>query len=109
MLEQVQIAKLMWSIKKDANGKFLRRAIDGDELGMVHIDVEWTHVEGFPEDTVMVPTTHPPQIQYKEKTVGRRKVILDQVSVMSRVTDSTVAAMLDEKRIRLAESLGINP
>jgi hypothetical protein len=102
------MAKLTWTVAKGEGGKMLRRKEEGDALfDLDHIDVEWTCDEPFPEDTMIVPITHPPDIQYETRTCGRRDVIKDQVSVRPEVADSTVAAMLDEKRPKLAAALGI--
>jgi hypothetical protein len=44
-----KVYKLIANVKKDANGKFVRRKVSGDDLGWDHdyIDVEWTHAGGF--------------------------------------------------------------
>jgi hypothetical protein len=103
------MSKLHWDVEKNSDGTFKRRTIDGDNLHMQYIDVTWTHDEGFPEDTIEVPTTHPPNIQYQTKQLPARDEIKDQLIVTPAISDSTIAAMLDEKRHTLAKSLKINP
>ncbi len=102
--------KLNWSVKKNPDGTFVRRKLDGeDRLGLDYIDVEWTHVDGFLPESVMIPVTHPPHIRYEKKELPARKVVADMVGVMPSITDSTVSMMLDEKRTRLAQALGVKP
>lgn len=105
--------KLHWSVRKNSDGSFSRRgATAGDSLGLEHIDVEWTHEDGFPHDTFEQPIpTWPPtqETQTVTKQLTQRKVIRDQISVPSGVPDSTVCMILDEKRPKLAKSLGIEP
>ncbi len=101
--------KLNWFVAREDSGKFLRRRLLGDMFNVDYIDVEWTHSDGFPPDTIEVPLTHPPDIKYETRIVGQRTVIKDQVTVAPTVPDSTVAMMLDEKRHRLAKSLNIDP
>lgn len=100
--------KLHWEVQKNEDGSFVRRAESSDELRLDHIDVEWTHDDGFPEDTIMVPTSHPPDIKYEQRKVGTRDVIKDQVSVHHSVPDSTIAMILDEKRRSLSKALGVS-
>lgn len=101
--------KLKWTVKKGKDDKFVRRRLSNDSLHQDYIDVEWTHEDGFPADTVEEPVGHPRDEKYEKKEVGTREVIQDQLTVSSQTTDSTVAQMLDEKRERLAASLGIEP
>ena len=76
-------------------------------------DVEWTHAAGPVTDTVLIPTTHPPEIEYEEREAGKRAVIKDQVTVDASIPEDMqlriVAAELEKKRSRLAECLGIEP
>ena len=98
--------KLNWKIVVQPDGKTRRKAQD-DELGLDYIDVEWTHTVGFPADTKEVPVTHPPNPKFETREVGKRTVIKDQVIVSPSVQDSTVFAMLDEKRKLLSASLNV--
>jgi hypothetical protein len=100
--------KLNWEVQKNKDGSYVRRRLVGDELSIDYVDVQWTHTEGFPEDTQTVPKTHPPDIQYEMKKLPARKIIHDQLTVGPQITDSTISMMLDEKRVRLAKSLGIS-
>lgn len=101
--------KLNWTVQKAEDGSFLRRKEEGDSLDLDHIDVEWKHADGFPPDTISVPTSHPPDIKYETREAGTRDVVKDQVSVGPNVSDGTVALLLDEKRSRLAAALGVCP
>jgi len=73
------------------------------------VSVEWTHEDGPIADTAMLPTTHPPTIQYAETKVGERAVILDQINVPAGTPDSVVAMILEEKRTALATCLRVEP
>lgn len=101
--------ELKWTVAKDDKGKFVRRhAAEGDVNHLDHVDVVWTCDGGFPADTILVPVSHPPDIQYEARVVGEaRKEIIDQLSVAPSVSDATIARMLDEKMPFLAESLGL--
>jgi hypothetical protein len=102
------MAELIWTVKKDEGGKILRRKTEGDELGLDHVDVEWTCKDGkFPADTKEVPVSHPPDIKFKTVPAGVRDVIMDQLSVPPHVSDGTIALMLDEKKAKLALALGV--
>lgn len=105
------MAKLNWSVKKNADGSIVRRASEGQLLeelrDLQHVDVEWTHANGFPPDYEMRPVTHPPNEKFEKKETGTRQVIKDQLTVSPQVSDSTIAIMLDEKRTKLAKALGV--
>jgi len=104
--------KLNWKVTKGPDGKFVRRVPAGNIIpelrNMQYIDVEWTHEDGFPEDTVTVPVTHPPDIKFETRKIGVRKVILDQLDITANTTDATIMVMLDEKRTVLAKALNIS-
>ncbi len=118
-----------------------------------HVDVEWTHADGFPDDTLEVPVSLQTAQMVLDRLLdaavtenvigeilrvrlaelacsiidtsrsdlvehglglltvksGNRSAIKDQVSVVSSVTDSTIAIMLDGKRKALAAALGVLP
>lgn len=103
------MAELCWNVQKGSSGKIVRRKIEGDELGLDHIDVEWTCDNGsFPPDTKTIPISHPPNIEYKTVVDNQRDVIKDQLSVSPNVSDTTVALMLDEKRVNLSKTLKLS-
>jgi hypothetical protein len=96
-----------------------RRELPGDKLGQEYVDVAWTHADGPITDTVELPAHHPvihplmgdPTAPQKMNTVvsGTRAQILDCVSVSKGTSDVEVHAMLEQKRKKLAESLGLEP
>jgi hypothetical protein len=107
--------KLNWKVAKGKDGKFVRRQNPDDLFNLDAIDVEWTHDDGFPEDTIEVPTSHPPgpagvptEQTYETRKVGKRDVILDQLLIPPQAQDSTIMTMLDEKRKTLAKALGVS-
>lgn len=103
--------------KHNLNYKIIRRRTQAsDEFDMDYIDVEWTASSGPVQDTVLLPMNHPPiagmnmpPIEYKEVAAGERAIIHDQLTVKKGTPQSTVMQMLEEKRQRLAENLGIKP
>lgn len=102
--------KLNWNVERNLDGSFLRKTLDGDAWHLAYIDVEWTYTDGaFPADTKDIPTTHPPNIQYLRVVDKIRTMIKDQISVRNDTPDSTIAMILDEKRLSLAKSLKIEP
>src|SRR4051812_31519702 len=101
--------KLNWQVDRDEAGAFIRRSIDRDSFHLSYIDINWLYDGDFPEDYVYVPDSHPPEIRYKKVSVGRRKIIRDQISVKAETPDSTIAMILDEKRLILAKTLNIEP
>ena len=109
------MAKLKWTVQKDEDGAFVRRKVESDRLDLDHIDVEWTHENGFKPDTILAPVHkfHPETgvtRTFEEMEVGEpREVVKDQVSVKVGTADSVIAMMLDEKRARLAQALGVEP
>lgn len=96
--------------KHNLNYKILGRSkLKGDTDNRDYVDVEWTMTNGVFEDYEMRPVTHPPDIQYKKVKVGERKVIKDHLVVHDGAPDSYVMKLLDEKRPKLAEALGVKP
>ena len=73
------------------------------------VDVEWRHADGPITTTKFVPVTHPPEIRYEEVTDQVLDFVPDQVSVPSGTPDSIVMQILEEKRARLADNLGVKP
>lgn len=109
MAEDDKKFRLTWKVASDKDGVFVRRRNEGDNLDLDYIDVEWSHRDGFPEDYIVVPTTHPPNIQYQRRVLSPRKVIPDQVTVSQGTPDSVVVMLLNEKRKTLAQALGVAP
>jgi hypothetical protein len=99
--------KLTWKVARNEDGSFVRRRIDGDNLGLDYIDVEWSHRDGFPSEYEIHPVSHPPHIRYQKRELPARKVLQDQVSLPQGTPDSTVVMILDEKRKTLARALGV--
>lgn len=104
--------KLNWAVQRDNDGKIVRRVAEGDTTGMQQVDVVWTHTDGFKPHKLTVPATFDFRTQkttYEEIDDGEApKEVKDQLTVSPAVSDSTIAAMLDEKRARLAENLGVS-
>lgn len=92
------------------NYKLGKRHKSESQFGVEIVDVEWTHADGPIEDTHTVPVSfdyRTNKITYEEEVSGTRDVILDQVYVKEGTPDSIVMQHLEEKRVRLAENLGI--
>jgi hypothetical protein len=80
------------------------------------VDVEWTREGGelFPMHKLMVETRVNPETLELEKVERRielsgKPVLKDQINVAKGTPDAIILQTCEEKRHRLAESLGIEP
>jgi hypothetical protein len=105
--------KLNWTVQYDEDQNIKRRKAEGDTLLMDHIDVVWTHPDGFPPTTEVQPVSFDyatKEIKYKTVEVGeRRDKILDQLTVSPDTSDFLIIKQLESKRAALAASLGVEP
>lgn len=79
------------------------------------VDVEWTHADGpFPQWKVMTEKRVNPDTRELEPVEVKIDLppvahIYDQATVKAGTPDSIIAMMMEEKRERLAKSLGVEP
>lgn len=76
------------------------------------VSVEWRHADGPITDYHTVPISFnyiTKEHQYRTEACGTRLVIIDSVGIRVGTPDSIVMQILEERRPRLAASLGIEP
>jgi hypothetical protein len=71
--------------------------------------IEWRHADGPITTVKTIPITHPPEIEYKDVPDQVLDVIHDEVSVPQGAPDSIVMQICEEKRAKLAQTLGVDP
>src|SRR5437016_3379302 len=88
-----------------------RQGVPGDSLNLIHYDVEWTHAGGPVKDYEVHHQggKADDQANYHRQAVGEREVIKDTITVPANTAQATVVQMLEDKRERLAQSLGVEP
>lgn len=86
-----------------------RRQLEGDKEELDYVDVEWRHADGPIKTFALIPVTHPPDVKYEKRVVDELDVIHDQVIVRPGTPDSIVMQICEEKRNRLAATLGVQP
>jgi hypothetical protein len=86
-----------------------RQLVEGSLFPTECVSVEWRHASGPVVDYADIPVTHPPNVRYERREVGRREVVHDNLYVPPGTNQSIVMQMLEEKRGRLAAALGVEP
>jgi hypothetical protein len=104
--------KLNWNVEYDGDA-IKRRKVESDTLDLDHIDVVWTHPDGFPPAVERRPVSFnyaTKETVYETVDVtGRRDKIIDQLTVPPGTPDLEIIKQLEAKRERLAEALKVEP